>query len=98
MLVNPVFPHRAFPGSQKLEVSLHESGRTSGRSWHSNLPCALRSRFVRPDPADLAVLRAVSKGLRDAVDATGREIEEFSEEEAAARGYLSTLKCIDEVD
>ena len=27
-----------------------------------------------PDPADLAVLRAVSKGMRDAVDATGREI------------------------
>ena len=25
-----------------------------------------------PDPADLAVLRAVSKGMRDAVDATGR--------------------------
>ena len=24
------------------------------------------------DPADLAVLRAVSKGMRDAVDATGR--------------------------
>jgi hypothetical protein len=24
-----------------------------------------------PDPADLAVLRAVSKGMRDAVDATG---------------------------
>jgi hypothetical protein len=29
-----------------------------------------------PDPADLAVLRAVSKGMRDAVDATGRKVEE----------------------
>jgi hypothetical protein len=27
-----------------------------------------------PDPADLAVLRAVSKGMRDAVDATGRKV------------------------
>ena len=27
-----------------------------------------------PDPADLAVLRAVSHGMRDAVDATGRKI------------------------
>ena len=47
-----------------------------------------------PDPADLAVLRAVSKGMRDAVDATGRKIEEFEEDDAAERGYLSTLKCL----
>ena len=47
-----------------------------------------------PDPADLAVLRAVSKGMRDAVDATGRNVEEFKEEDAAERGYLSTLKCL----
>ena len=47
-----------------------------------------------PDPADLAVLRAVSKGMRDAVDATGRKVEEFGEEDATERGYLSTLKCL----
>ena len=47
-----------------------------------------------PDPADLAVLRAVSKGMRDAVDATGRKVQEFGEEDAAERGYLSTLKCL----
>ena len=47
-----------------------------------------------PDPADLAVLRAVSKGMRDAVDATGRKVEEFKEDDAAERGYLSTLKCL----
>ena len=47
-----------------------------------------------PDPADLAVLRSVSKGMRSAVDATGRKIEEFKEEDAAERGYLSTLKCL----
>jgi hypothetical protein len=50
-----------------------------------------------PDPADLAVLRAVSKGMRDAVDATGRKIEEFGEFDegrACERGYVSTLKCL----
>ena len=47
-----------------------------------------------PDPADLAVLRAVSKGMRDAVDATGRKVHEFKERAAAFRGYLSTLKCL----
>ena len=47
-----------------------------------------------PDPADLAVLRGVSRGMRDAVDATGRKIEEFEEEDAAERGYVSTLKCL----
>ena len=45
-----------------------------------------------PDPADLAVLRAVSKGMRDAVDATGRKIDEFEQDDAAERGYLSTLR------
>jgi hypothetical protein len=49
-----------------------------------------------PDPADLAVLRAVSKGMRDALDATGRKVEEFEfkEDAAAERGYVSTLKCL----
>ena len=47
-----------------------------------------------PDPADLAVLRVVSRGMRDAVDATGRKMEEFKEDDAVERGYLSTLKCL----
>ena len=47
-----------------------------------------------PDPADLAVLRAVSRGMRAAVDATGRKIEEFGQYDARQRGYVSTLKCL----
>jgi hypothetical protein len=47
-----------------------------------------------PDPADLAVLRAVSSGMRAAVDATGRKVEQFGEDDAVERGYLSTLKCL----
>ena len=44
-----------------------------------------------PDPADLAVLRAVSKGMRAAMDATGRKVEKFEEVDAAKRGYVSGL-------
>ena len=47
-----------------------------------------------PDPADLAVLRGVSRGMRDAVDATGRKVEVLGEWQAATRGYHSTLKCL----
>jgi hypothetical protein len=47
-----------------------------------------------PDPADLAVLRAVSKGMRDAVDATGRKVKGFGEDDAVERGYVTTLKCL----
>ena len=47
-----------------------------------------------PDPADLAVLRAVSHGMRAAVDATGRKVKEFKEDDAVERGYLSTLKSL----
>ena len=48
-----------------------------------------------PDPADLAVLRAVSRGMRDAVDAslaaTGRELCELDDEAATTRGVLSAV-------
>jgi ankyrin repeat protein len=47
-----------------------------------------------PDPADLAVLRGASRGMRDAVDATGRRIEELGEVTAAALGCLTTLRCL----
>jgi len=46
-----------------------------------------------PDPADLAALRAVSREMREAVDATGREIEDYREDNAAHFGYLTTLRC-----
>ena len=44
------------------------------------------------DPIDLARLRAVSRGMRDAVAATGREIKECSPEDAAGLGYVNTLQ------
>ena len=45
-----------------------------------------------PEPADLGRLRAVSHWMRAAVDATGREIKEVSDKEAAKLGYVSLLK------
>ena len=51
----------------------------------------LSSEFLQ-EIADLGRLRAVSKGMRDAVDATGREIEKLSDREAADLGHVSLLK------
>ena len=63
----------------------------------SSLPLAvisthiLRSDFL-PEPGDLGRLRAVSRRMRDAVDATGREIKVVRDWHAANLGYLSLLK------
>ena len=51
----------------------------------------LRSDFL-PETADLGRLRAVSKGMRDAVDATEREIKKLSDDEAVDLGNVTLLK------
>ena len=51
----------------------------------------LRSDFL-PEPGDLCRLRAVSRRMRDAVDATGREIRNLSDLKAMDLGYVSLLK------
>ena len=50
-----------------------------------------RSDFL-PDTRDLARLRAVSRAMRDAVDATGREVKELNALEAAEIGCISVLE------
>ena len=50
-----------------------------------------RSDFL-PDTRDLARLRAVSRAMRDAVDATGREVKELKALEAAEIGCISVLE------
>jgi len=52
----------------------------------------LKSEFLQ-ETADLGRLHAVSKGMRDAVDATGREIKKLSDWEAVDLGYVSLLKA-----
>ena len=51
----------------------------------------LRTEYF-DDPADLARLPAVSRGMRDAVAATGLAFEELGEYEAANLGCLSALQ------
>jgi hypothetical protein len=53
----------------------------------------LRPDFL-PDPADLGRLRAVCKGLRDAVYATGRPVYELTPEEAVRLGDLNGLQLL----
>ena len=51
----------------------------------------LRSKYFGHDPADLARLRPVSRGMRDAVVATGLWFEELDEEHAVELGCLSAI-------
>ena len=51
----------------------------------------LRSEYF-DDPADLARLPAVSRGMRDAVAATGLQFEELDELEAVNLGCLSAVQ------
>ena len=51
----------------------------------------LRSDLL-PEPGDLGRLRAVSRRMRDAVDATGREIKKLSDWNAMHLGYFYVLK------
>ena len=57
-----------------------------------SLPLHILSSEFLPETADLGRLRAVNKGMRDAVDATGREIKKLSDREAVDLGYVSLLK------
>jgi|SaaInlV_125m_DNA_1040241.scaffolds.fasta_scaffold32181_2 hypothetical protein len=54
-------------------------------------PSLFRSAWL-VDPADLARLSVVSRGMRHAVAATGRKIQEMTAYEAAGLGCLSALK------
>ena len=45
-----------------------------------------------PDPADSANLRAVSRGMRDAVDATGRELKELKIDQALDFGNVRAVR------
>ena len=47
---------------------------------------------ILPEPGDLGRLRAVSRRMRDAVDATGRTIKKLSDRDAVELGNVSLLK------
>ena len=80
----------SFPLDTSTETGVTSAGRflSLPRDVISHI---LRSEFL-PEPKDLGRLRAVCKGLRDAVDLTGRKIKKLSDVLAAEGGYLSLLK------
>ena len=78
---------------RKRELDAQAGVAMPGLSFDVVVAHILREEHL-PDPADLAILRAVSRGMRDAVDATGRKVEVLGERQAAIRGYHSTLKCL----
>ena len=55
----------------------------------------LRSEYFGDEPADLSRLRPVSRGMRDAVAATGVRVEELDEKEASCIGCLSAVQRLD---
>ena len=77
---------------RKRERSDANAGETiPGRLNDIVVTHVLRSAYF-DDPADLARLPAVSRGMRDAVAATGLAFEELGEYEAANLGCLSALQ------
>ena len=74
-----------------LGCALGDAGATTIASLPVDLIATHVLRHVR-DPMDLARLSAVSRGMRAAVDATGREIKNVSNVEAAELGDVSLLK------
>ena len=75
-----------------LGCALGDAGATTIASLPVDLIATHVLRHVR-DPMDLARLRAVSQGMRAAVDATGREITDVADpRKAEALGFLTTLR------
>ena len=75
--------------------ALHETA-AAPCGFASLPPHVISKRILTPDflpePRDLGRLRAVSRGMREAVDATGRKIQKLSDKDAAYLGHLSLVK------
>ena len=72
--------------------ALSDAGATTIANLPEDLVATHVLRHVR-DPLDLARLSAVSQGMRDAVNATGREITETTDPfDAESLGFLTTLR------
>ena len=74
--------------------ALSDAGATTIANLPEDLVATHVLRHVR-DPLDLARLSAVSQGMRDAVNATGREITETTDPfDAESLGFLTTLRLM----
>ena len=82
-------------GAVREESENHEGHASSDPRCFSTTSSSRKSNLKSdnlPDPVDLANLKAVSLGMRDAVVATGRTIEDLDSETAAKLGRLSALQ------
>ena len=79
------------PSDTSTDTGVTSAGGFLSLPLHLISTNILTSDFL-PDPADLGRIRAVCKGLRDAVKETGREIKNLSNVEAAELGDVSLLK------
>ena len=76
----------------ECEPDAHAGEIIPGLPDHVVVTRILRADYFGDDPADLARLRVVSRGMRDAVAATGLKFEELGEERAVELGCLSALQ------
>ena len=79
------------PSDTSTDTGVTSAGGFLSLPLHLISTNILTSDFL-PEPRDVGRLRAVCKGMRDAVDATGREIKKLSDDKALDLGYVSLLK------
>ena len=95
-LIIPVDTTRTSPSTMTSAVSKNDDTDPARFGLWSLPPDVISTHILRsdflPETADLGRLRAVCHGMRDAVDATGREIEKLSNWKAMGLGNVSLLK------
>ncbi len=85
----------SYPNTRALSKTAHQRAGDAFAALpvHILITHVLSSRNL-PDPSDLARLRAVSREMRDAVAATGREVYELGAESAIYFGALGGLQLM----
>ena len=95
-LIIPVDTTRTSPSTMTSAVSKNDDTDPARFGLWSLPPDVISTHVLRsdflPEPADLGRLRAVSIGMRDAVDATGRAIMKLSNRDVTNLGHVSLLK------
>ena len=91
MSSNPTLGVESRAQTRKRERDTNAGEAFPGLPNHLVVTHILRSEYF-DDPADLARLPAVSRGMRDAVAATGLAFEENDENDAVQLGCLSAVQ------
>ena len=85
----------SYPNTRALSKTAHQRAGDAFAALpaHIHITHVLSSRNL-PDPSDLGRLRAVSREMRDAVAATGRDVYQLEAEQAIRFGDLSGLQLM----